>query len=62
MNSGYYSWSEGPMQYEYVDEKGKIEGHQESWDSNVAPLVKDVLSTNYYSLQTPISYTNETLS
>ena len=25
-------------------------------------MIKDVLSTNYYSLQTPISYTNETLS
>ena len=33
------------MQYEYVDEKGKAEGHQESWDSNLASLIKDVLKT-----------------
>ena len=62
MNGGYYAWAEGPMQYAYIDEKGKIDGHQENWDLNISPLIKDVLSTNYYSLQTPISYTNETLN
>ena len=62
MNAGYYAWAEGPMQYAYIDEKGKIDGHQEDWDLNISPLIKDVLSTNYYSLQTPISYTNETLN
>ena len=29
INAGYYAWAEGPMQYAYIDEKGKIEGHQE---------------------------------
>ena len=62
MNAGYYAWAEGPMQYAYVDEKGEIDGHQEDWDLNISPLVKDMLSTNYYSLLTPISYTNETLN
>jgi hypothetical protein len=62
MNSGYYTWAEGPMQYSYLDEKGKIEGHQEYWDLNIAPLIKDEASANYYSLQTPISYSNESVN
>ena len=62
MKSGYYAWAEGPMQYSYVDSKGEIEGHQEDWDRNIAPLIKDEGGANYYSLATPISYTNDNLN
>jgi len=62
MNAGYYACTEGPMQYAHVDKKDKIEGHQEDWDLNVTPLIKDVLSTNYYSLQITISDADETLN
>ena len=46
----------------YVDSKGEIEGHQEDWDRNIAPLIKDEGGANYYSLATPISYTNDNLN
>ena len=62
MKAGYYAWAEGPMQYSYVDLKGEIEGHQEDWDSNIAPLIKDEGGANYYSLATPLSYSNNNLN
>jgi hypothetical protein len=39
-----------------------MEGHQEDWDLNIAPLIKDEASAKYYSLQTPISYSNESVN
>ena len=62
MKAGYFSWAEGPMQYSYIDSKGKIDGHQEDWDSNIAPLIKDEGRANYYSLATHLSYSNSNLN
>ncbi len=56
--SGYYVWVEGPMSLAYIDEKSSVAGHQEDWQTNVAPLIKKEGGANFYRLATPLSYTS----
>ncbi|MDP6922059.1 MAG: hypothetical protein QGH06_03710 [Lutibacter sp.] len=54
-HAGFYSWAEGPMQMDYLDNKEMLEGHQEDWMNNVMPLVAEEGPANMYRFITPLS-------
>ena len=45
--AGQYIWVEGPMSFEYVDNKQEIEGRMESWNNNIMPHVDEMTDSNY---------------
>ena len=57
--AGQYIWVEGPMSFEYVDNKQEIEGHMESWNNNIMPHVDEMTDSNYLRVLTPLSYSKD---
>lgn len=57
--AGQYIWVEGPMSFEYVDNKKEIEGRMESWNNNIMPHLDEMTDSNYLRVLTPLSYSKD---